>query len=407
MKRAFFEIVFFLLLGALFLRSPVAGAVVQNIGDLHLEYDDPMFPSSDIWAPGKTVTKSVVVGNLSGDTAHTTGMESTLSKDSILADALTMKVMYGLTGLWGPGTLREFINAGEISLTEIGPGGSVAYDLTVFMNSSLGNEYQGEKTVLDFIFGFITTPTATPTPVPGDGGTDGGGTGGVSPSSCSAVAPGAPQNLTVSPGGAGEVVLSWQASSGTATHYLVAYGPNSGGYLYGNPNVGNVLSYTVSGLSSGVGYFFVVKGVNDCAPGPYSNEATGIAGGVVGEVVVSGPGAGFEVLGETQEAVGEGELGGGISAESGETAGAVKQKICFWWLVLSLLALLMSWAVIKKTEKPTRRHLAAVALLALLAFLGDRLAHRWFFPSRYCSWMWLWSLLVFLFGFWYWRRKKA
>jgi len=149
----------------------------------------------------------------------------------------------------------------------------------------------------------------------------------------------------------------------------------------------------------------VVKGVNDCAPGPYSNKASAVAGGTV---VVAGPAEGFEVLGEQKEAAEEGELGGGIATETGETEGvSVVRKSCFWWLILSILATLMSYLSLKRIKDLKKKHLWIPFIWAALAFLGDKLAHRWFLPSRFCYWMWLWALISFLIGVFIWRRKRS
>ena len=58
-------------------------------------------------------------------------------------------------------------------------------------------------------------------------------------------------------------------------------------YIYGNPNIGSqgTTSYTVGSLSSGKKYYFVVKAINGCTPGSFSNEVSTIAG----ESVVNTP----------------------------------------------------------------------------------------------------------------------
>ena len=324
------KIIPFILVTLFFLFLPLpAKAVVK--GDLKIEHNDPLFPAGEVWFPGKSVTKSVLVGNLSATDSHQAGMRIRIriTDDSSLSRVLRIRVTYG-TSVLVDGFLSELAGI-ELPLTFIGPGGTVVYDLTASLGEEVGNDYQSKSTTVDFIFGFIGSltptptptpgsplptstptpaptstltptptpetplptstptptptpivtgePTSTPTPTPVSGG--GGGTvaGTASPPGCSAVAPGKPANLTAVPGGEGEVILSWSPPSGTVTHYLIAYGTSSGNYLYGNPNVGNVTSYTVSGLSGGVTYYFVVKGVNDCAPGPFSDEAVAVAGG--------------------------------------------------------------------------------------------------------------------------------
>lgn len=69
----------------------------------------------------------------------------------------------------------------------------------------------------------------------------------------------------------GEVLLNWLKAE-RANKYTVAFGLSSGNYIYGLPDVGDVTSFLVKYLSPGKTYYFVVRGVNDCMPGPWSKE---------------------------------------------------------------------------------------------------------------------------------------
>lgn len=65
--------------------------------------------------------------------------------------------------------------------------------------------------------------------------------------------------------GNGSAALSWSASVGTlglsaATYDVGVSGSSGGPFSYGN--VGNVLSHTVTGLSNGVPYYFVVRAID-------------------------------------------------------------------------------------------------------------------------------------------------
>ena len=74
------------------------------------------------------------------------------------------------------------------------------------------------------------------------------------------------------------------------THYTIAYGPSSGNYLYGVDNAGKTSSFTIGGLGDG-NHCFVVRGVNNCMPGEFSNErCTGQAGQVLGAAVLGATG---------------------------------------------------------------------------------------------------------------------
>src|SRR5690349_15739741 len=61
---------------------------------------------------------------------------------------------------------------------------------------------------------------------------------------------------------AGSVTLAWDAvNDGTVAGYNVYWGTQSGVYTSG-VSVGNTNSYTVSGLTDGTAYYFVVRSYN-------------------------------------------------------------------------------------------------------------------------------------------------
>jgi fibronectin type 3 domain-containing protein len=87
--------------------------------------------------------------------------------------------------------------------------------------------------------------------------------------------PGAPQSLTAV-GGNQKIDLSWTAASSggsSVTNYKVYRGPTSGSETL-LTTLGNVLSYSNTGLGNGATYYYKVTAVNSVGEGPYSNEAT-------------------------------------------------------------------------------------------------------------------------------------
>jgi PKD repeat protein len=72
---------------------------------------------------------------------------------------------------------------------------------------------------------------------------------------------------------AGDVVLSWSASSGDITGYRIYYGTNPGDYT-NNIDVGNVTQYKISGLQEGNTYYFVARAYNDSGESDNSNEVS-------------------------------------------------------------------------------------------------------------------------------------
>jgi hypothetical protein len=111
------------------------------------------------------------------------------------------------------------------------------------------------------------------------------------PGSCTAGAPGSkPQLTSAVANGTSQITLTWTDATDPVTYYLLAYGLTSGQYIYGNPNIGghDTTSYTVGNLAKGTTYYFVVKAVNLCNPGSFSNEISATTtGGVVVAPVTS------------------------------------------------------------------------------------------------------------------------
>jgi parallel beta-helix repeat protein len=88
--------------------------------------------------------------------------------------------------------------------------------------------------------------------------------------------PSAPQNLTAVAGN-GNVTLTWQPPADNGgmpiTGYRIYYGTSSGNYTV-NITVGNITSYTITGLTNGQKYYFSVSAINAVGEGPKSNEAS-------------------------------------------------------------------------------------------------------------------------------------
>ncbi|MFH0942943.1 MAG: fibronectin type III domain-containing protein [Candidatus Beckwithbacteria bacterium] len=77
----------------------------------------------------------------------------------------------------------------------------------------------------------------------------------------------------------GEVILNWLKLKENVDKYAVAYGLQSGNYIYGLDNVGDVNSFTVRYLTPGTKYYFAVRAANGCMPGPWSQEWSAVAPG--------------------------------------------------------------------------------------------------------------------------------
>lgn len=95
-----------------------------------------------------------------------------------------------------------------------------------------------------------------------------------------------------------------------------------------------------------------------------------------------------EVEGETTE----GEQGS-ISGETTEES----EKVCFWWWLLGIVAFIINAGFValsrEKLEEEKWRF-AVPVLVAVAAFLLDKLMHTWWTPSEFCRWMWAIALFA-------------
>ncbi|MBI5149483.1 MAG: fibronectin type III domain-containing protein [Candidatus Omnitrophica bacterium] len=91
--------------------------------------------------------------------------------------------------------------------------------------------------------------------------------------------------LNTATAGNGEVALSWSATSG-ATGYKVYYGTSP--TLYGTPvSVGNTTTATVTGLTNGTTYYFVVSGINAGGESVRSNAMSATPAGLLAAPVLN------------------------------------------------------------------------------------------------------------------------
>src|SRR5271157_3602728 len=168
----------------------------------------------------------------------------------------------------------------QVVLTWVAPasnGGSAITGYSVWLSKTTGTE------VLNVTIGNVLTYTVT--------GLNNGqvyffevaainvaGTGALSAeaSTTPATVPGAPTGLAAAPGAA-QVVLTWVApasNGGSAiTGYSVWLSKTTGTEIL-NVTIGNVLTYTVTGLNNGQIYYFKVAAINVMGTGALSAEAT-------------------------------------------------------------------------------------------------------------------------------------
>lgn len=291
MKKLILTVFQLLAFFILFASTTFAALVTKTSGNLKITSEEPMFGGSASWLPGQNQTKSITVNNLDTQN-HTFAVRAENFSQTGLADVLEINIKQSGINRYGPNSLRQFWDAGELSLSEI-PGGSQAiYDFSISLPPETGNPYQGKSASFDLLVGFTGTNDSAQIA--------GTSTSNSAPPTCSQSAPGTPTLLSAV-AGLNSVTLTWVKATGQVTYYLVAYGPSPGNYLYGNPNIGGdqTTSYTVNNLSGNTNYYFVVRAGNGCAPGLFSNELLGFPQGPV----VAGIGTGFSPLMEVEQEV--------------------------------------------------------------------------------------------------------
>jgi hypothetical protein len=254
---------------------------------------DPLFSSAQdgFWYPGRILTKTINLKNSSPETREMAIKGERTSPASILENVMHISIVGGTTVVWS-GSVADFYSQGKIGMGIFAPGANLDYDFTVLMSSGADDKYQNKQTVFNLTLGFWGEPlripnlTSTPTPTSTPGGGGGGAVLGVGVSApvCTDTKPGTPTNFTAVAGpNAGQVTLSWAPPSPPYTYFLIAYSDSSSWPpKWGNPNVGNVTSFVVSGLGSGP-YWFWLRAGNGCMPGdfvgPVSVSISGIPGG--------------------------------------------------------------------------------------------------------------------------------
>lgn len=378
----------------------------------------PVFLETNI-LPGDTFTKEVIAKNSSANNGmfafEAYDLENT-GVDALLSEAILIEIRRGAPDgplVYGPITLSNLVSPDPNYqlLEQVNANSQTSYYFIAEFDSASGNEYQGLASVFDLRLGFELLDTTSNPGNPGGSGSSGSGSSGstagsstAQPPVCNATAPSGAPFLTITNVGANTVSLSWTPVS-PVTHYAISFTRNSDGAQYGAANIGNVTSYTITNLSGGANYTFEVFGVNDCAPGPRSNQAG--TGTVPGPVLGGQPlGAGGQVLGlEEPDAPATAESGV-LGANSGEVAGAIDQVCQDWRLYIPWILLVIQAAFIvfgelyfRRDRRWTKHYLVAgVTLVSIAIFYFvrecDCYTGSWSWLAWLCRWYWIVSLLI-------------
>ncbi len=351
----------------------------------------PVFNESNM-LPLDTITRTVKVENTSGNSLNfaTEVVDAAFSDTTPpLSGILTVTIteQESVSVVYGPETIEQWKTDGFVILSSVPGGGERNYDFTITM-ANVGNDYQGKTLIFDLNLGFDAfPPSSSPTPTPILGGTV---LGAVGASVCTATVPTSAPVLSAYASSVNTVVLTWTPVS-PITHYTIHYGTSSGSYIYGAPDVGNITSFAVSALSGGTTYYFQIRGVNDCMPGPWSNEVNATSFGVV---LPPGPAPGFTegVLGIEKE-----EEAKGLKEEVlGEEVCADEYYV--WWLplVVQTILTLGYLCFIKKRKEETKRWWLVPILLATLSQVIHGILSCNCATGEWCPRYWLFNLAVLI-----------
>lgn len=291
MKKLILSLIFLILPIFLIVPSVLAAdldVTCRGAGTCLPDNPGPIFSPSEVWYPGKTLSKTIQLLNTSGGSQKIITQAQNSTTSGNLTQAFTFSIVRNSDNyvIWSGG-LASYYAKGETELATLGDGASDTFIYTAAMDSAAGNDYQGKQSSFDLLIGFAGVPA-----------------GGGAPSApvCNDTKPGGAPTLTGAVPGTNSVTLTWTTATGPLTYYLATYGTSPGAQTYGNPNIGGpgTTSYTVSGLSGGATYYFKVRAGNGCKPGDFSNELSATPGGGV----VTGPATGFipGVLGQATPA---------------------------------------------------------------------------------------------------------
>ncbi len=372
----------------------------------------PLFDERNL-APGDYRLQHVNIINQAEDTCEieVTVVETDASGETDLASRMWAAVTKGSTtykGVLNAGlptdaySYRDLYTDGAFTLGTVAGGTTTSYDWHALFDWWAGNEYQNQHSVFDVQLQVTcgVPPTPQPTPTPSSSSNPGNPGGGDNPGGsvqgyvCSATTPVGTPALSAQADGNGNVVLSWSAVS-PVTSYAINFGTQPGQYLYG-ANVGNVTSYTVTGLTPGVRYYFKVLGINDCAPGTWSNEAS-TPGQTLGEGIVVEAPPGFSeglVLGEDTNTLLEPQVAGA----SDEPCQDWKQYIP-WILLIAQAVLIIAIDWLMRHRQTWWKQVLAVGVT-----LGSIGLFYWLrecdcygvqsFLAWLCRWYWLVSMVM-------------
>lgn len=168
LSRAFLSLL--ISLGLLTVTAANVYAATKTSGNLEVTFNEPIFPASTIWYPGRSVQGSITVKNKSAKAQRISFEAVNKDQTGNSTKVLSIKILEDGVNRYGGKngkSLETFWNDGEIFISALAPGRSTTYDLIVEMETGADNSFQGKTAKFDLRVGFLGTPNQVIAPVGG------------------------------------------------------------------------------------------------------------------------------------------------------------------------------------------------------------------------------------------------
>jgi hypothetical protein len=384
----------FFLLSSFLVKPVFAGNDItitcNNGSDCIKSSELPLFSETNIY-PGFTQSQTFsVINNRNKPCQLTFKGNPTTESPSFLSKEIFINISgndYQLSNY----RLSDLLKSSEpsVSLGQVNGNSTNNYSWTVTLNRDADNNYQNKTT--DFFninFNFeCDEDSPTPTPTSSSGSVLGSTSNSDSSSNqCNNSVPDSPTNLLATSNGDGSVTLTWNHSPSTHDGYLIAFGPSSGNYKYGAPNIGNVNSYKVQGLTLGAQYCFYVRSLNGCMPGGRTPEYCINPGSNITATNATPPGFQQNVLGATTESPTPNQ------SANNNVLGTENNCSNHWLPILFIAAFFINLGYIRYSQK----FKITPFLISFFAFLIDQYVLKsrcCFGPVWFCHYFWIGNIL--------------
>lgn len=216
------------------------------------------FHASEIWYPGKTLTKTVRFTNNSS-IDRKVGVQSSHTLTSGDVDQIIdLVITKSDSTVLFSNSLHAFYSSGEVLLLDsLASHASETFSFQATMYTTSGNEYQSMTTQFNLIIGLMSSPTPTPP-------------------ACTDTEPATPGSVSLNRVNDTEVKATWGTATDPVTGYRLSWSKDTDidGDGEGTRSVGKTTETNITGLNlTSYTYYFKVRAINGCKEG----HTTGIA----------------------------------------------------------------------------------------------------------------------------------